>query len=394
MATVTEFQLYAVDLPFKVAFRHAAAVRTSSESLFLRIRLDSGAEGWGQSLPRAYVSGESRADDFALLRDAILPALIGRSFQSLPEVISFLGKCDGKAPPEWVHPDIPQSAAWGCVDLALLDAFGRACGDAVRLGPAGAQPTAGGALGRYRYSGVVSAGQGWSYAVSLLKMRAFRFPHVKLKLGHDGTMQAARTARRVLGRRVDLRVDANMAWDVEQALELIGQLRSVGIRSFEQPIAADDLAGLARLVAESSGQILVDEGLTDRDSLQRFITHRACTGANVRISKCGGLVGAYARCREALDAGLILQVGCQVGESSLLSAAHLILLQALALLTPGVRYAEGCFGQHLLREDPVSPLLQFGYGGRPPRQPAGAGLGVRVDPVMLRRWAVDQVVVA
>ena len=29
-ATITEFQLYAVDLPFKVSFRHAAAVRTSS----------------------------------------------------------------------------------------------------------------------------------------------------------------------------------------------------------------------------------------------------------------------------------------------------------------------------------------------------------------------------
>jgi hypothetical protein len=56
----------------------------------------------------------------------------------------------------------------------------------------------------------------------------------------------------------------------------------------------------------------------------------------------------------------------------------------------GVRYAEGCFGRHLLREDPVSPLLQFRYGGRPPRRPPGAGLGVRVDPAALQRSAVDQ----
>jgi L-Ala-D/L-Glu epimerase len=184
-----------------------------------------------------------------------------------------------------------------------------------------------------------------------------------------------------------------MAWDVEQALEVIHQLRAVGIRSFEQPIAAGDLAGLARLVRESSAQIVVDEGLSDRESLQRFIGHRACTGANVRISKCGGLVGAHARCREALDAGLMLQVGCQVGESSLLSAAHLTLLQALAQLTPGVRYAEGCFGRHLLREDPAAPLVQFGYGGRPPPHPPGAGLGVRIDQAMLQRWAVDQAMI-
>ena len=393
MPTVTELHLFAVDLPFKVTVRHAAAARTTSESLFLQARLDDGTEGWGESLPRAYVSGESRDQAFVLLRDTILPALVGQSFQSLGEAVSFLEKCDGKAPPEWVHPDTPQTSAWCSVDLALLDAFGRAAGEPARPGAAAGPAPAERALRRYRYSGVVSADHGWRYAMSLLKMRAFRFPHVKLKVEHDGFLPAARTARRLLGRRVDLRVDANMAWDVEQALEVIGQLQAVGIRSFEQPIASGDLAGLARLVAESSAGIVVDEGLTDRDSLQRFIAHRACTGANVRISKCGGLVGAYARCREALDAGLMLQVGCQVGESSLLSAAHLTLLQALAPLTPGVRYAEGCFGTHLLREDPVSPLVQFRYGGRPPARPPGAGLGVQVDVAALQRYTVDQATV-
>jgi L-Ala-D/L-Glu epimerase len=386
MATVTELQLFAVDLPFKTAFRHAAAARTTSESLFLRVGLDSGASGWGETLPRAYVSGESRQDAFTLLRDAVLPALAGRTFQSLPEVVSFLEKCDGKAPPEWVRPDVPQTSAWCCVDLALLDAFGKEFGHPA---PFGGQPPAG-SLERYRYSGVVSAGRGWPYAKSLLKMRAFGFPQVKLKVGEDGAPEAARTARRLLGRRVDLRVDANMAWGVEQALEVMKELDTVGVRSFEQPIAAGDLSGLARLVKESSAGIVVDEGLTDRESLQALISHRACTGANVRISKCGGLVGAYARCREALDAGLVLQVGCQVGESSLLSAAHLALLSALAPLRPGVRYAEGCFGRHLLREDPAAPLVQFGYGGRPPPRPPGAGLGVQLDQAMLVRWAVDQ----
>jgi L-alanine-DL-glutamate epimerase-like enolase superfamily enzyme len=389
MPTVTELRLFAVDLPFKVTFKHAAAARTTSESLFLRARLDDGTQGWGESLPRAYVSGEDRDDAFALLKDTVLPALVGRSFPSLRDVVAFLEKCDGKAPPEWVRPETPQTSAWCSVDLALLDAFGRAAGEPARPGAAGPAPAAE-ALRRYRYSGVVSAGSGWRYAVSLLKMRAFRFPHVKLKVEHDGSLPAARTARRLLGRRVDLRVDANMAWDAEQALAVIGQLQAVGIRSFEQPVASGDLDGLARLVAESSAGIVVDEGLTDRDSLQRFVARRACTGANVRISKCGGLVAAYARCREALDAGLMLQVGCQVGESSLLSAAHVTLLQALAPLTPGVRYAEGCFGRHLLKADPASPLVQFGYGGRPPRRPPGAGLGVQVDLAALQPHAVDQ----
>jgi L-alanine-DL-glutamate epimerase-like enolase superfamily enzyme len=80
MPTVTELQLFAVDLPFKTAFRHAAAARTTSESLFLRMALESGVDGWGEALPRAYVSGERRQGAFALLRNAILPALVGRRF--------------------------------------------------------------------------------------------------------------------------------------------------------------------------------------------------------------------------------------------------------------------------------------------------------------------------
>jgi muconate cycloisomerase len=194
MPRVTEVRLFAVDLPFKVTVRHAAAARTTSESLFLRARLDDGTEGWGECLPRVYVSGEGRDQAFALLRETILPALVGRSFRSLGDAVSFLEKCDGKAPPEWVRPETPQTSAWCSVDLALLDAFGRAAGEPAWPGPAAGQAPPDAALRRYRYSGVVSAGQGWSFAVSLLKVRAFRFPHVKLKVEHDGSLPAARTA--------------------------------------------------------------------------------------------------------------------------------------------------------------------------------------------------------
>src|SRR4029450_13019733 len=175
MPTVTELRLFAVDLPFKVTVRHAAAARTTSESLFLRARLDDGTEGWGECLPRVYVSGEDRDQAFALLGETILPALVGRSFPSLREAVSFLEKCDGKAPPEWVRPDTPQTSACCSVGLALLEAFSRAAGDPARPGPA-AGPAPPDALRRYRYSGVVSADHGWGVAGGPAKGRAFPVP--------------------------------------------------------------------------------------------------------------------------------------------------------------------------------------------------------------------------
>jgi L-Ala-D/L-Glu epimerase len=384
VATIVGFDLYAVELPFRAPFRHAAASRDSSESLFVRVRLDNGAAGWGESLPRRYVSGETRDGAFAILRDELLPALVGRSFSTLGEVMTFLTRCDGTAPPEWLDPATPHTSAWCAVDLALLDGFGRSDGVPVVLpGAIVTRPD-------WRYSGVVSSGGGWRFTTRLLKMRAFGFPAVKLKVEDEGVAISARTARRLLGKRVDLRVDANMAWSVEEASAHIAELQPLGIESFEQPVPSSDLDGLARLVAESSVDIIVDEGLTDQDSLRTLIDRRACTGVNVRISKCGGLVAAHARCRQARDADLLLQVGCQVGESSLLSAAHDTLMTALGASPPGVRYAEGCYGRHLLRVDPVTPRVQFRYGGRPPRRRTAAGLGVGIEEESLQRWTVDR----
>ena len=335
MPTVTDLRLFAVDLPFKVTVRHAAAARTSSESLFLRARLDNGAEGWGESLPRAYVSGESREQAFALLRDTILPALAGQSFRSLPEAVSFLEKCDGKAPPEWVRPEVPQTSAWCGVDLALLDAFGKASGEPA--GPAvpdGQAPAAAG-LERYRYSGVVSAGHGWPYATSLLKIRAFGFRQVKLKLEREGAVRAARTARRLLGRRVDLPRRrqhglGRRAGPPAHRAAPGGRDPLVRAADRQHRPGRPDPAG-GRVVGPDHGR----RG-PDRPRLLAALHRppRLHRGERADL-KVQGLIAASARCREALAAGLVLQVGCQVGESSLLSAAHLRLLSSLAPLAPG-----------------------------------------------------------
>jgi muconate cycloisomerase len=129
---------------------------------------------------------------------------------------------------------------------------------------------------------------------------------------------------------------------------------------------------------------MADESLNTRESLERLIKMQACTAINARISKCGGLIATLARCREAREAGIWIQIGCQVGESSLLSAAHLHLCAEFSEM----RHAEGCFGKLLLSEDPASPLLQMRGGGKPPRPPAGPGLGVDIDPAIIARHRV------
>lgn len=382
MPQIKSFEIYPTDLPFKKAFKHTAAERKTSDSIFLKCNLGTGTVGYGECLPRQYVTGESRQSACDILQHYILPQLLGNSFASFGEVKNFLTNCNGKAPVDWVESDVPQTAAWCAVDLALLDAFGKEFKESIF--PANKPKT------DLRYSAVLSAGKGWSMHKTLWKIKFGGIRSVKIKVEKDLDLKAMETICKTLGQKVDVRVDANMAWNEKEAIRAMRELAKFGIESFEQPLAIDQLDQSAELIKHTGLQVMADESLNDEASLNAIIEKKAFTSVNIRISKCGGLLAALNRCHQAKDAGLSIQVGCQVGESSLLSAAHL----ALMYLFPDIRYAEGCFGLHLLREDPFRPLLQFGYGGKWPRIPSAGeqssyGLNVSVDDMILKRYAVD-----
>jgi L-alanine-DL-glutamate epimerase-like enolase superfamily enzyme len=377
MAKIAGFTIFSLNLPFRIVFKHAAANRNSSDSIMLKCETESGATGFGECLPRIYVTGESRDHAFNLLHKNILPRMVGSEFSCIEDVISYLSNCNGKAPATWVPSSIPQTAAWAAVDLALLDAFGKEFNIPVRLNSQHQD------LPPFTYSGVCSAEKGWKKIKNLALFRIFGFRQVKIKIHPETALDTIQLSRKILGKGCDIRVDANMAWDVLQAIESISQLSRLGVHSFEQPLKPDDILGLSRLVQQTKLDIMVDESINDEESLERLITNKACTGINVRISKCGGLVGAYNRCLRAFEAGLKVQVGSQVGETSLLSAAQLILIAAVQRVT----YAEGCFGEHLLLCDPAQPHLQFGYGGRPPKILPSAGLGIRINEDIISKFS-------
>ena len=381
-----QLKVLAADLPFRRPFRHAAATRKTSESLFVKCVTDAGTIGFGESLPRSYVTGETRDGAFALLERSILPNLVGMEFDSMEAVYDFLRTCDGTPPQVWTaHTDSPPLAAWCAVDLALLDAFGRAFREKVRAGNATQAP----ANSAPPYSGVVSGDDGWRFRLSLLKLRLFGVRQVTLKTQGGDPLAPARIARKILGIRAAIRIDANMAWQASEALQNIRALDQLGIHCVEQPLHPANAEGLAMLVRETNAEIIADEGCTDHASLERLLDWHACRGVNIRISKCGGLMAAARRCDEARRAGLTLQIGCQVGESSLLSAAQRILVSSVAAPS----YLEGCYGTHLLCEDPVNPNLQIGYGGRAPRLPNRHGLGVEVNESKLNRWVTRRALI-
>ena len=88
-----------------------------------------------------------------------------------------------------------------------------------------------------------------------------------------------------------------MAWNAAQAIEAMQAMARHGVRSFEQPVAAGDFAGMGQLVSATRLGVMADESFSTRESLRGLVEAKACTAVNVRISKCGGLIAATNRAR-------------------------------------------------------------------------------------------------
>ena len=371
---VVAVEVCTADLPFRFSFEHALAERGSSINVYVKVTLADGTVGFGEGVPRSYVTGETPEAALDAVHQRYAPALVGRKLTEPDDVPGALDDAAAAATAS-AAAAAPPGAAWCALELALLDAAGHRFGLPVShwLGPVQA-PTV-------TYDAVLPFARTAAVAPLAVIVRSLGIIQVKLKVGRDvdGDLDRLRLLRRVLGRHADLRVDANCAWTAEQALASIERMRRYGISAVEQPVAADELDGLERLTAACPELIIVDESLRTVAEAQALVESKACDGFNIRVSKCGGLRSSMRIAEIAADAGLTVVVGAQVGESGILSAAGRHLAACVA-----PRYVEGSAGPLLLREDITSERVLPGRGGRA-RPHSGAGLGVTVRPDVLAR---------
>ena len=197
----------------------------------------------------------------------------------------------------------------------------------------------------------------------------------------------------IIGRRLrrgaaSLRLDANGGWSYEVAADRLRRWSDLPIAGVEQPLPPRQYDELLRLREATGVRLIHDEDLVTMADAERLYSLGVADGFNIRISKCGGLLPALRLAEFARTRGVLIQMGCMVGETSILSAAGLRFLEN----TPGVRFAEGCFGSFLLTEDVTNRRLRFRYGGRLPRI-GPAGLGCTVLPEQLERLCLGRPIV-
>ena len=384
---VVELTAHHARIPLRKEIGHASFTRTENDTLIVCCRLQDGTLGWGEGLPRPYVTGESIESTFQQLRDAKLPAMLGESFDDLAGVIELCRGIRFDPPSEGLR-DCFGNALRCAVELSILDAASRSF-ELPLSAVTDALPEAA-SIGRHldqvRYSVVFTKMNRGAIAKRALLLRLLGFRQAKVKVGVPDADDARnlQTIRRFAGSHFDLRVDANEAFSCENLEARVASLEPFGISSIEQPVPHSEVSRLAGLRRNIRTPIMLDESLCSLGDAHRAVDEETCDLFNIRLSKCGGFLDSLRLGVVAIQSGLGFQLGCQVGETGVLSAAG----RHFACSVGPLRYLEGSYDRFLVREPLTKQDLTFGIAGRAPAL-TGSGLGIDIDVDALQRVSVN-----
>ena len=208
------------------------------------------------------------------------------------------------------------------------------------------------------------------------------FRAIKVKIGRGArTDRAHLTAvREAVGDDVELLTDANCAYHLDEATKVGYVLRDLDIGWFEEPLAVDDLAGLAELRRRTGLTLVNGETQFTTYALRDTLIADAIDVYMPNLARCGGLTEAQRIA--ALAAAFHVDIAPHgVGSVVSVSAA----LQLMAAV-PNVRTYEYNRLPNPLRDRLAVTFPRFADGAL--EVPEGAGLGVELDEDALDRYTI------
>lgn len=208
----------------------------------------------------------------------------------------------------------------------------------------------------------------------------------KLKIGlrsvKDDVAHVA-AIKRALGDTASVRIDANQAWSVTQALDGMRQLADAGIDMVEQPIIARDKLGLQRLTQANIIPVMADEALHGTRDAFEVASLGAADIFAVKINQSGGLRGAAQVAGIAQAANIALYGGTML-EGAVGTMASAQLFATFHDLAWGTEL----FGPLLLTEEILrEPLYYRDFSLQLPVKP---GLGIDIDEEKVARLRRDR----
>lgn len=346
-----------VSVPYDRAEISSQVHRGGVTSVLVRVTADSGLVGWGESC----VGADSESIRAAV--HAMSPFVVGRDPWELERMRNELwhrGLWQFRAP--------TASFAWAGIDMALWDLIGKDAGLPLHK-------LLGGAVrDEVSYFAYLARGDDDDLTSQCREGLERGYDVFYLKVGIDAAadLRMIATVREALGPEPRLRIDANAAWTVPQALAFLDRAAQYDIDFCEQPVREHPLAAMREVRERSGVAIASNEGLwTTADVLDRI-------GARVSDVFCFGPYWVGSLTEFLRLTWVVSRSGAQTckhthGELGIAAAAaNHAMLVAPSIVTGNQQTASHLVHDILVEDLPIarSPLW--------PRDEA-PGLGIEID---------------
>ncbi len=366
---IVRVEAFVLRAPLETPVVTSFGVMRDRPAVIVRVENRDGAYGWGEiwcNFPGCGAEHRAR-----LLETAVAPLIGGRAFSAPEEAFAALAIALRTLALQTGEPGPLAQVAAG-LDIALWDLVGRRAGKPL-AGIIGAEtPTS---VAAYA-SGIHPDGA--VETVPRLRSEAgHRAFKMKVGFGRERDLAALAAVAGSLGPEDRLMIDANQAWDMETALEMVAAIADFQLDWLEEPLAADRPWEEWRRLAEAApcalagGENLRGEAaFAEALSVIGVVQPDAC--------KWGGISGCLNVARAAVAAGRRYCphfLGAGIG---LVASAHLL------AAVGGDGLLEVDVNPNPLREALAKPLPVVA-GGRF-ALPSGAGLGVEPDLKAAADW--------
>src|SRR5229473_187092 len=236
----------------------------AADNVLVRVEADNGIIGWGEAASAPTMTGETVESMMAAV-GYLSPAVEGRLDEDIAGTVAAMS-----------NRMYANNAAKAAIEMALHDLVGRATGRPAYALLGGKQRS------RMVILGVIGTGDLASDLREAESKKAQGYAAFKIKVGIDKPLIDAERTRRVcalIGPGALISSDANQGWSADDAVQYVRAVADAGLTFFEQPVHADDIAGMAT-VAAAAGVIAIgaDESIHSREDIRRHHERAAARG--------------------------------------------------------------------------------------------------------------------
>ncbi len=341
------------------------------EIVVVEVETEDGTVGFGEGLCRRGAAGYAR-----FIEEALVPRLIGRDAADRRALWKAMrAALSGRPGGQIVE-------AIAAIDIALWDIAGKQAGQPIHklLGGMGRKEVA-------AYASSINWLDDATVEAEVVAVLKAGFREIKVKLGHPlrDAVARAKFVRRLAGDDIALYVDANWAYDVDDALIVGRALADLGYGFFEEPIAPHDREGYRRLAQHLPIRLAAGESDYVASEALISLQDRSLGLIQPDVTRSGGITETW-RIAE-LAATFNTAYAPHVGWSGAICVAASLQLAAAA---ETFRTFECMVYENPLRDAFTRPLVGEGsqlVDGKL-AIPQGPGLGIEIDREALKRFRI------